>query len=262
MGLAETHRGWRLTERGKTFKIRIAPDARPRGDGKPGRAALRALDALDRPMSRSDLAARLGVSKQRAHQMIAQLHAAGRVRHGEREGRLSGIIARADDPTPLLSREEQRVLSTIPEHYATTATKIRQRAKSSESAVARALERFTDLGLVGAEKATGSEVYRLTAAGAAHPQCRPAGGRADPPSLPVRSDRVCAVLSLLAECGHLHITEVRDALCVAHQSINALFQYLKRKALVRQDGTERGAPYTLTAQGYEVLAEMQRRRAA
>jgi hypothetical protein len=80
--------------------------------------------------------------------------------------------------------------------------------------------------------------------------------------LPVRSDRVCAVLGVLAERGHAQIPEVRDVLGVAHQSINALFQYLKRKALVRQQGTERGAPYLLTAEGQEVLAEMRRRRSA
>jgi hypothetical protein len=84
--------------------------------------------------------------------------------------------------------------------------------------------------------------------------------QADPPTLPVRSDRVCAVLALLAERGHGRSADVSEALGVGRQSINALFQYLKRKALVGQDG--RGAPYVLTPRGQEVLAEMRRRRAA
>jgi hypothetical protein len=75
----------------------------------------------------------------------------------------------------------------------------------------------------------------------------------------VRSDRVCAVLALAAERRQVRIADVSDALGVARQSINALFQYLKRKALVAQEA--HGAPYVLTAHGREVLAEMQRRRA-
>jgi DNA-binding PadR family transcriptional regulator len=173
------------------------------------------------------------------------------------------MVARADDPTPLLSREEQRVLSAFPEHYATTATKIRLAARCEETATAGALERLLALGLVAGEgTAAGSKVYRLAAAGLAHPQYRQSAGRAAPPTLPVRSDRVCAVLVLLADRGQAQITHVRDALGVAHPSINALFQYLKRKSLVRKSGEEIRAPYVLTERGREVLAEMRRRRAA
>ena len=77
--------------------------------------------------------------------------------------------------------------------------------------------------------------------------------------MPVRSDRVCAVLALVAERRQVRIADVSDALGVGKQSINALFQYLKRKALVAQEA--HGAPYVLTEHGREVLAEMQRRRA-
>jgi DNA-binding MarR family transcriptional regulator len=261
--LAESAPGnrWRLTRRGRTCRLRAVSERSGRGAGKLGRAAKRALRALDRPMSGSELAGRLGVTKQRTYQLIVDLHAVGRVRLADPPHRLR-IVARANDPTPFLSRQEQRVLSAMPEDYATTATKIRLAAGCGETAAAAALERLLALGLVARErKLAGQMVYRLADAGAAHPQYRSAG-QAAPPSLPVRSDRVCAVLALLAERGQAQITDVRDALDVAHRSINALFQYLKRKALVRKDGQELRSPYVLTPQGREILAEMQRRRAA
>ena len=253
---------WRLTGRGKTGRFKTVSDRSGRGAGKLGRAARRALRTLDRPMSGGELAARLGVTKQRADQLIVDLRAAGRIRLGDPQHR-TRIVARVDDPTPLLSGQEQRLLSVVPEGYATTVDKIRLAARCSENAVARALGRLSELGLIAVEEnATGLKIYRLSGAGAAHPQYRQSAGRAAPPSLPVRSDRVCAVLTLLADRGHAQITDVRDALAVAHRPINALFQYLKRKSLVRKEGEELRSPYVLTGRGREVLAEMQRRRAA
>jgi DNA-binding MarR family transcriptional regulator len=262
--LAESAAGnrWRLTRRGRACRFRTVPERSGRGAGKLGRASKRALRALDRPMSGSELADRLGVTKQRAYQLIVDLHAVGRVRLADPPHRLR-IVARVDDPTPFLSRQEQRVLSAIPEDYATTAAKIRLAAGCGETAAAGAIERLLALGLVARErKVAGAQVYRLKEAGTAHPQYRRAAGPAAPPSLPVRSDRVCAVLALLAKREQAQITEVRDALDIEHRSINALFQYLKRKALVRKDGQELRSPYVLTPQGREILAEMQRRRAA
>jgi hypothetical protein len=252
---------WQLTRRGKICRFKTVADKTRGGGGKLGRAARRALRALDRPMSGGELAASLGVTKQRADQLIVDLRAAGRIRLGDLRHR-TRIVARVDDPTPLLAGQEQRVFSAVPAEYATTAVKIRQAARCRESAVARALGRLLELGLIAAENAAGQKVYRLTAAGSAHPQYRRSGGRAAPPTLPVRSDRVCAVLGLLAERGRAQITDVRDALGVAQPSINALFQYLKRKSLVRRDGGHPRSPYVLTGHGREVLAEMQRRRAA
>ena len=172
-------------------------------------------------------------------QLIVDLRAAGRIRLGDSWHR-TRIVARVDDPTPLLSRQEQGILSAVAERYATTADKIRQAARCSEGVAARALRRLLELGLIAVEEnAAGLKVYGLTEAGSAHPQYRRSGARAAPPALPVRSDRVCAVLALLAERGHAQITDVRDALGVARPSINALFQYLKRKSLVREG---RGGP--------------------
>jgi len=263
LGLAERAPGnrWQLTHRGKTCRFKTVADKTLGGGGKLGRAARLALRALDRPMSGSELASRLGVTRQRAAQLIADLRSAGRIRIGDHEHAVR-VVARMDDPRPLLSGIEQRFLSVLPEGYATTALKIRVAVRCSEGTVARALGRLLELGLVGVdENAAGQKVYRLTEAGLAHPQYRGAGGRqAAPPSLPVRSDRVCAVLGLLAERGQVQITDVGDALGVAQPSINALFQYLKRKSLVRKDGEERHSPYALTERGREVLAEMQRRR--
>jgi predicted transcriptional regulator len=252
---------WRLTRRGRTCRFTTVADKARGGGGKLGRAARQALRALDRPMSGPELAARLGVTKQQADRLIVSLDAAGRIRLGDPQRRTC-IVARRDDPTPLLPAQEQRAFSAVPEGYATTALKIRLAAKCSESAAVRALGRLLELGLVAVESnAAGEKAYRLTAAGSAHPQYRRTGTRAAPPALPVRSDRVCAVLTLLADRGHAQITDARDSLGVAQPSINALFQYLKRKALVRKDGTELRSPYVLTGRGREVLAEMQRRRA-
>jgi DNA-binding MarR family transcriptional regulator len=263
MGLAERVPGnrWQLTRRGKTCRFKTVADKTLGGGGKLGRAARLALRALDRPMSGTELASRLGVTRQRAVQLIADLRSAGRIRVGDHEHAVR-IVARMDDPTPLLSGQEQRIFSALSEGYATTAVRIRVSARCGEGAAARALVRLLELGLIVAEEtAAGAKVYRLTPAGAAHPQYRRSGGRAAPPSLPVRSDRVCAVLGLLAERGHAQITDARDALGVAQPSINALFQYLKRKSLVRKDGEDLRSPYVLTGRGREVLAEMQRRRA-
>jgi DNA-binding MarR family transcriptional regulator len=253
---------WRLTRRGKTCRFKTVADKTRGGGGKLGRAARRALRALDRPMSGAELAASLGVTKQRADQLIVDLRAAGRIRLGDLRHR-TRIVARVDDPTPLLAGQEQRVFSAISEGYGTTAVKIGQAVKCGESTAARVLRRLLELGLIAVEEnAAEQKVYRLTAAGSAHPQYRRSGGRAAPPALPVRSDRVHAVLGLLAERGRAQITDARDALGVAQPSINALFQYLKRKSLLRKDGEEMRSHYVLTERGREVLAEMQRRRAA
>lgn len=50
--------------------------------------------------------------------------------------------------------------------------------------------------------------------------------------------------------------ELRDTLGIAHASMNALMQYLKRKRLVTKVGGELTAPYELTDEGRRALAEM------
>jgi DNA-binding IclR family transcriptional regulator len=253
---------WQLTRRGKTGRFRTVSDRSSGGAGKLGRAARRALRALDRPMSATELATRLGVTRQEADRLVADLRAAGRIRLGERHYRMR-VIARTDDPTSLLSTAEQRVLSALPAEYATTVDRIEAAARLGEGEARAPLGRLEGLRLVAEEAAAGGQrAYRVTEAGAAHPQYRRAAGQAAPPALPVRSDRACAVLALLAERGHAQIPDVCAALGIARPSVNALLQYLKRKALVLRDAATPGAPYVLTPHGREVLAEMQRRRAA
>ena len=77
--------------------------------------------------------------------------------------------------------------------------------------------------------------------------------------LKVKSERVCSVLSHLAERREARIKEVRDALAIPQTSINALMQYLKRKGLVEKRGRELSAPYGLTTEGHDILREMRRR---
>src|SRR5208283_1843259 len=58
------------------------------------------------------------------------------------------------------------------------------------------------------------------------------------PRLPVHSDRVQAVLSVISSAGALRIKDVSDLLRLPPQSTNALMQYLKRKALVEKTGEQ------------------------
>jgi predicted transcriptional regulator len=256
------NRHWQITRRGRNCQFRTLPDKKRRDSNKLGRAAQRLLAALSRPMTGDEHARHLLITKQRVRYLVVKLHAMGQLRVGDHESVLH-IIVRRDDPAPLLSRHEQRVFSAAAEQYATTAAKIKLAAGCNKDVAERALQRLVAIGLVAEnKKANGSKRYQITKAGSLHPQYRQAAGRADPPPLPVRSDRVLAVLSLLAERGHARITEVRDALRVPHPSINALFQYLKRKSLVRKEAKDLLSPYTLTDEGLEALTELKRRRAA
>jgi DNA-binding MarR family transcriptional regulator/predicted transcriptional regulator len=253
---------WRKTRLGRSCRYRIIGDKRRRGWNGLGQGAQRLLEALSRPMSGRELARDLKITKQRVHQLVVKLHGMGHVRLGDQE-RILHVVARRDDPVPLLSRDEQSVFSAIAEQYDTTPGKIRQAAGCSEAEAEDTLRHLVDIGLVAKNtKANGLRRYQITKAGSLHPQYQRSTGHADPPSLVVRSDRVLAVLSLLAERGRAQITEVRDALGLPHRSINALFQYLKRKSLVRKDGKDLRAPYRLTDEGSEALAELRHRRAA
>ena len=120
---------WRPTKRGRSCAIRAVPDPERRLGGKafgrlvPGSTAERLLDALDRPMRGAELLERLGVTRQRVHQLIVKLHAQGRLKLDE-QGKVFHIIARSDDPTILLTWEEERLLSVLPDEEPTSVTKI------------------------------------------------------------------------------------------------------------------------------------------
>jgi DNA-binding MarR family transcriptional regulator len=90
-------------------------------------------------MRGSEIAEKLRVSHQRVRQLVTKLHAQGHVTFGDPENPF-WIIRRADDRTPLLSRDEEHVLSAIPREYVTNVTKIRLAARMSENKVLKILE--------------------------------------------------------------------------------------------------------------------------
>jgi uncharacterized protein YjhX (UPF0386 family) len=106
-----------------------------------------------------------------------------------------------------------------------------------------------------------SPTYRITSAGQEHPQRVPDKNRARAPRLPVESGRVRVVLSTIRDCGSLRIKDATERLGIPHQSLNALFQYLKRKRLIAKTGNDLHAPYSLTDGGRATLTEMIRRAA-
>jgi len=256
------HKQWRLKGRAARSAFEIVPDRKRRVRATPGGSGHRLLDALDHPMSCTEIAEKLGLSRQRIYQLVVELHAQGRVRFGD--GTHSHrIVARSDDPVRLLSREEARALSVVPREIATSAGRIGTAAHLPGSRVHDVLARLLAAGLVAtAQGAQGETLYRIRPAGLAHPQYRRLVASAAPPRLPVESDRVMAVLSLISDAGRVRIHEVGTVLGIPLPSINALFQYLKRKALVQKRGPEPHAPYELTDAGRRVLAEMIGRRAA
>jgi DNA-binding IclR family transcriptional regulator len=262
LGLAQRDqtKAWHATRRGKTCRFDTVP-ARPRRSGAaPGPGGRRLLEVLDRPTRGSEIVNKLGITRQGVHQLLIKLHATGHVRFADTQNPL-WLVMRADDKTPVLSRNEERVLSVAPREYATDAVKIRTAAGVGDAEIHEILERLLVRRLIEAsEGLRGDRVYRATDAGLKHPQRVPSAGRAQAPRLPVESERVRKVLSAIFDSGELRIKDVTNALSVPHQSMNALMQYLKRKRLVKKCGRDLHSPYALTAQGIAALAAMTRNR--
>jgi Mn-dependent DtxR family transcriptional regulator len=263
LGLArkDQNRRWHVSARGKTCRFETAPN-RPRRDGAMlGPGAKRLLDMLDRPMRQSLIAEELGISKQRVHQLIIKLHALGDVRFAD-PTRPSWLVMKAGDETPFLSRDAERVLSVVPDDYATDVKKIGIAARMSVGKVKGILQELIVQSLVKAVQGLDSSpTYQITSAGLEHPQRGPDRTRARAPRLPVGSDRVRVVLSTIRDNGSLRIRDATERLGVPHQSLNALFQYLKRKQLITKVGDGLHAPYSLTHDGRATLTEMIRRAA-
>jgi DNA-binding MarR family transcriptional regulator len=219
----------------------------------------RILDLLVQPMSGHDIAEHLNVTPQRIRQMTRKLLATGKVRVGDPE-RILTIIARDEDPTVLLWYREERVLSCIPFGEETTAPLIAAALHMPLADVARYLSALSTHDLVrGVEQPRRGVHWCLTNDGAGHPQYRPEAKKARPVPLPVRSDRVAELLSLLATHGPARMPELRDALCIPNASANALMQYLKRKGLIRKAANSLTAPYVLTELGIKTQQAMHRR---
>jgi hypothetical protein len=141
LGLArqDETKKWHTTTRGKIRRFRIDSDRLRQNSGIPGSGGLRLLELLDRPMRGSEIVEKLRVSHQRVRQLVTKLHAQGHVTFGDPENPF-WIIRRADDRTPLLSRDDEHVLSAIPREYLTNVTKIRVAARMSENKVLKILE--------------------------------------------------------------------------------------------------------------------------
>jgi Transposase IS116/IS110/IS902 family len=89
--------------------------------------------AQKRPDKHPWVAKLLGrMSAKQAAIAIVKLHGMGHVRLGDQE-RILHVVARKDDPVPLLSRDQQCVFSAIAEQYDTTPGKIKQAAGCSEA---------------------------------------------------------------------------------------------------------------------------------
>jgi DNA-binding IclR family transcriptional regulator len=253
---------WHLTRRGRDCRFKTIPDRIRRSSGLPGPGVRRLLDALNRPMRGDQLAERLGITLQRVRQLVVKLHAQGLVKFGDPE-RILEVVSRTKDKTVLLSRDEARVLSAIPDAYATDVTKIRLAALLPERSIQQILDHFVARALVVAQEGfTHDVVYQITAIGLKHPQYRQDARLAQAPRLPVESDRVRAVLSAMRDARSLRIRDLKNALKIPQPSINALMQYLKRKGLVQKTSQEQAAPYSLTDKGFDALTEMTRRHAA
>jgi DNA-binding IclR family transcriptional regulator len=249
LGLAQQDqsKSWHVTARGKTCRFETVPEQPRRNDGVPGAGGRRLLELLDRPTRGSDIVEKLGITHQGVRQLLIKLHAQGRVSFADPENPF-WIVMRAGDKTPLLSRDEERVLSAIPREYATDATKIRLAARGPDSEIHQILERLLVRRLVEASNGlTGSRLYRVSNEGLQHPQCAQTACRAQAPRLPVESDRIQKVLSAIFDSGELRIIDVTKRLSIPRQSMNALMQYLKRKRLVKKGGRSLHAPYSLTA---------------
>jgi DNA-binding IclR family transcriptional regulator len=263
-GLAKQDRvkRWTTTTSGKICRFKTVPNKLRRNTRLPGPGGRRLLKLLDQPMRGNEIAEKLGISHQRVRQLVIKLYAQGHVSFGDQE-KPFWIIRRAADITPLLSRDEEHVLSIIPREHVTNVTKIRLAARMPKNKVRTILKRLVASRFVDeSEGLCGGQVYRLSEAGKNHPQRDQSARRATIPRLPVESDRVRRVLSEIFDSGALRIRDVTNALSIPRESINALMQYLKRKGLVKKTGRDFNSPYSLTDEGRSTLVEMTRRLAA
>jgi hypothetical protein len=146
----------------------------------------------------------------RVHQLVVKLYAQGLVKLGDPKNILE-VVSRNKDKTVLLSRDEARVLSAIPDAYATNVTKIRLAVFLPEKNVQQILDRFVASRFFAAQGGfTDKTIYQITAAGLKHPQRHQDGRLAHAPRLPVESDRVHSVLSAIRDARSLRIRDLKS----------------------------------------------------
>src|SRR5262249_20870485 len=151
---------------------------------------------------------KLGMTHQGVRQLLIKLHAHGHVSFADPKNPFF-MVMRAGDMTPVLSRNEERVLSAVPHEYATDAARIRIASGVPESAMQPILERLLVRRFIEtSDGLRGNRVYRITDAGSNHPQCRQSVSRAPAPRPPVESDRIRKVLSAIFDSGELRIRDV------------------------------------------------------
>lgn len=223
----------------------------------PSRAAMRLLAALDRPRRGSELSALLGVSRERVRQLIGQLADMGLVRSAN-PGRRTTVVARHDDPTLLLAREQARVLNRFMEAEAATVSQITMHIGMRVAMVGAVVESLCALGMVERTGATRQgTLYRLTPAGLSHWQRSPKNiRRAKAPSLWTRGDRISNALLYIHDHEPVGTVEMRKALNLSPDALNCMLQYLKRVGMVRNAAETWPVPYTLTLDGRQTVMAM------
>ena len=251
---------WRATALGETCLI-IPLDTDEPGDDhrEPSPSGRRLLEMLDRPIEGRTVARRLGVSRQGAIHILRALHRQGHVKFADPED-LSWWVMRADDETPLLTWEQERVLSALPGNTPQTRSRIMRRSHLAADRVEAALQDLIRAGLADAVgEFNSAALFRATASGIEHLQNRSDIDLAEPPHLPVYSDRVRGLLSIIESERALRVRDVKNALGWSFQATNSLMQYLKRKGLIQKTDGAFDAPYILTPLGSLTLGEMTHR---
>jgi predicted transcriptional regulator len=265
-GLIERQPGcwdWQTTPRGKACMIAIIPD-KPRGRQggrgilRPDTAAARLFQILDRPMRGRALAAALGVTHQRVHQLVVREVATGRLRCGDPLSPLL-IVAQAGDGSLLLDSAEEHALSALADGEVATVRRMASRVRMPQPRMMVLAEALRAKGLLDIDlDVRGQPAWRLTRTGATHVQRRTRRLVAPVPRSPVRSHRVWQVLGHLAEHGPLRTSDIAAAVGVPFQSMNALIQQLKRRRMVCKAGDGRRSGHVITEFGQSVLAELRR----
>ena len=214
------------------------------------------LELLARPIEGRTVAKTLGLSRQGAAHVLRRLHRQGHVKFADPENP-SWWVLRADDDTPLLTWEHERILSALPAAYATDAVQIKRRTTISKDKIEAALQHLVSVGLAEAVgEFNSAALFRATTEGVNHRQNRPDIGVAERPHMPVYSKRVQGMLSAINDGGALRVKDVKTALGWTFPATNALIQYLKRRGLIEKSDDAFEAPYVLTAMGSLTLAEM------